>query len=98
MVVVDVLDNRCRYVRWSLVGMLLSIVASWYYVRYSVAKISSMPIPPAVLCRVDVEACVCVASGIRCGAVVQRREEVESSRGKRGGWIEGMITMTRMIK
>lgn len=33
-----------------------------------------------MLCRVDVEACVCVASSIRCGAVVQRREEVESSR------------------
>lgn len=53
------------------VGMLVSIVACRYYVRYSVANSSlislSMSIPPAVLRRVDVEACVCVASGIRCG-------------------------------
>lgn len=82
------------------VGMLVSIVASRYYVRYPVAKLSLMSIPPAVLCRVDIEACVCVASGIQmCSAVVQRRRDVESSsRGNRGGLGRSLITMTRMIK
>lgn len=39
---------------------------------YSVASLSKMLAPSVVLCRVDVEASVCVASGIRRSAAVQR--------------------------
>lgn len=86
------------------VGMLVSIVACRYYVRYSVANLSSIPmsIPPVVLRRVDVEACVCVASGIRCGllwcSVGDEKSSWVESRESGGLSDRGLITMTRMIK
>lgn len=82
------------------VGMLVSVVVSRYYVRYSLARFSSMSISPAVMCRVDVEAFVCVASDMRCGAGGAASTEKPSRVvGMGGGGLDrSMMAMTRMIK
>lgn len=109
--------SRVRYAVVCTLECFVSTVASRYYVRYLVARHPSKFAHSVVHCRVDtnvdVEACGCVASGIRCGAVVQRSKgrklpgRVESRGVRRVGLgledLDGkahcdMITMTRMIK
>lgn len=91
VVVLLVLDNPVHMVFVCTVGMLALIVAWPYYVRYSVTKLFSRPIPAVVLCRI--EAVVCVASGVQVIAAVHSFERksgrVESSCGSPGVGGEG---------
>lgn len=96
----------------------VSIAASGYYVRSSVARVSPKCLGLLRCCVVSILMSMSKRAFVSrrssgYGAAVQRWEEVESSRvagvGGLGGWgvggggggggrIQGVITMTRMIK
>jgi hypothetical protein len=85
----------------------VSIAASGYYVGSSVARVSPKCLGLLRCCVVSILMSMSKRAFVSrrssgYGAAVQRWEEVESSRvagvGGGGGRIQGVITMTRMIK